>query len=63
MYAIAGYATVYEYFAYPKHIRPRLSQVLVLPPFQHQGLGTALLKSIYNHYKIMNEVKDITGEI
>ena len=61
MHAFAGYATVYEYFAYPKNIRPRISQMLVLPPFQRQGLGAALLTSIYNHYKIMSEVKDITG--
>lgn len=61
MYAIAGYATIYEYFAYPRNIRPRISQMLILPPLQRKGLGAALLMSIYNHYKIMKDVRDITG--
>lgn len=62
MYAIAGYATVYQYYAYPKNIRPRISQFLVLPPFQRQGIGANLLRTIYDHYKIMDEVLDITGK-
>ncbi|KAG7164503.1 Histone acetyltransferase type B catalytic subunit-like 2, partial [Homarus americanus] len=33
-YAYTGYTTVYEYYAYPANIRPRISQMLVLPPFQ-----------------------------
>lgn len=62
LYAIAGYATVYQYYAYPKNIRPRISQVLVLPPFQRQGIGATLLRTIYNHYLGMEEVLDITVE-
>lgn len=62
MFAIAGYATVYQYYAYPKNIRPRISQVLVLPPFQNQGIGANLLRTIYNHYVGMDEVLDITVE-
>lgn len=61
MYAIAGYATVYQYYAYPKNIRPRISQMLVLPPFQRQGIGANLLRTIYNQYLGMDEVLDITG--
>jgi histone acetyltransferase 1 len=26
-YAIAGYATMYQYYAYPDKVRPRISQV------------------------------------
>ena len=26
-FSIAGYATVYQYYAYPANIRPRVSQV------------------------------------
>lgn len=62
MYAIVGYATVYEYYAYPMNIRPRISQVLVLPPFQRRGLGASLLTAIYNHYKLVSNVTDITVE-
>ena len=28
-YAIAGYSTVYEYYAYPANKRPRISQVII----------------------------------
>lgn len=63
MYAIAGYATVYDYYAYPENKRPRISQFLVLPPFQKQGIGANLLRTIYNRYMCMSEVLDITGTV
>ncbi len=28
-YAIVGYATIYQYYAYPDKIRPRISQVRI----------------------------------
>lgn len=61
MYAIAGFATVYDYYAYPENKRPRISQFLVLPPFQRQGIGANLLRTIYNRYMCIAEVLDITG--
>ncbi|KAJ9589576.1 hypothetical protein L9F63_017214 [Diploptera punctata] len=61
-YAIAGYATVYEYYAYPNNIRPRISQVLVLPPFQRLGLGAELLDCLYKYYITHPKVLDITVE-
>ncbi|XP_069978242.1 histone acetyltransferase type B catalytic subunit isoform X1 [Penaeus vannamei] len=61
-YAVAGYTTVYEYYAYPANIRPRISQMLVLPPFQRLGLGAQMLDIIYNHYKNNAKVTDITVE-
>lgn len=62
MYAIAGYATVYHYYAYPNKIRPRISQMLVLPPFQRCGIGAELLQSVYHQYMCNPEVLDITVE-
>ncbi|XP_071526683.1 histone acetyltransferase type B catalytic subunit isoform X2 [Panulirus ornatus] len=61
-YAFAGYMTVYEYYAYPSNIRPRISQMLVLPPFQRIGLGAEMLNSIYSYYKNDAKVLDITVE-
>jgi len=61
-YAVAGYSTVYEYYAYPDRVRPRISQMLVLPPFQRQGLAANLLCSIYHHYQSQDCVADITVE-
>lgn len=61
-YASVGYSSVYQYFAYPDKIRPRVSQFLVLPPFQRLGVGTQLLQTIYKHYQAMEKVCDITVE-
>lgn len=61
-YATVGFATVYQYYAYPRHARPRIAQVLVLPPFQGLGAGAELLSAIYREYIGRNEVKDITVE-
>lgn len=57
-----GYTSVYRYYAYFDKIRPRISQVLILPPYQRQGLGAHLLETIYNHYQGQGEVLDITVE-
>ncbi|XP_011307205.1 histone acetyltransferase type B catalytic subunit [Fopius arisanus] len=61
-YGTIGFATVYQYYAYPHHTRPRIAQVLILPPFQKMGLCAHLLKAIYRQYIGRNEVKDITVE-
>ncbi|XP_047537480.1 histone acetyltransferase type B catalytic subunit [Vanessa atalanta] len=61
-YATAAYATVYRYYAYPQHTRPRVSQVLTLPPFRKMGICAHLLQAIYSHYIIQPEVVDITVE-
>jgi len=60
-YSIVGYSTVYNFFCYPDKIRKRISQFLVLPPFQKQGHGFQLLNTIYSCSKI-NPVQDITVE-
>ncbi|CAG2101444.1 unnamed protein product [Medioppia subpectinata] len=62
IYCFAGYATVYRYYAYPQRIRPRISQFLILPPFQKCGLGTKLLDTIYGFYIKDSNVYDITVE-
>ena len=42
-------------------MRPRISQMLVLPPFQRQGLGAKLLHAVSKHYWSIPKVVDITG--
>lgn len=61
-YGTVGFATVYQYYAYPNHTRPRIAQVLILPLFQNMGLGTHLLRGIYCEYIGKSNVKDITVE-
>ena len=62
LYCFVGYATVYRYYAYPDRMRPRISQFLILAPFQKCGLGSRLLEAIYSHYKNDPKVFDITVE-
>uniref|UniRef100_T1IZF3 Histone acetyltransferase type B catalytic subunit n=1 Tax=Strigamia maritima TaxID=126957 RepID=T1IZF3_STRMM len=61
-FAIAGFCTVYHYYAYPNLTRPRISQMLVLPPFQRRGIGAELLQTICTMYVADPEVLDITVE-
>ena len=51
-YAVVGYITVYQYYAYGRETnrtRPRISQMLVLPPYQRRGLGSQLLETVYRY--------------
>nr|CAG4640877.1 EOG090X06NC [Eulimnadia texana] len=61
-YATCGYATVYLYYAYPNNLRPRISQFLVLPPFQKLGLGAELLDVIYRSFSKDDQIVDVTVE-
>ena len=60
-FAICGYATVYLYYAYPNKTRPRISQFLILPPFQRMGLGAKLLNEVYRSFYKDSNILDITG--
>jgi histone acetyltransferase 1 len=62
MYAFVGYSAVYNFYCYPEMIRPRVAQMVVLPPFQRQGLGVELLSVIYRYYRGNPKVKEITVE-
>merc|ERR1719419_1734449 len=62
MHAFAGYMTVYNYYSYPEMTRPRISQVIVLPPYQRQGLCATLLQTFYNDCESRDGVRDITVE-
>ena len=60
-YTPVGFITVYLYYAYPDMKRPRISQVLILPPYQRKGHGRRLLTTIYDDLKKDSRVQDITG--
>ncbi|XP_062554253.1 histone acetyltransferase type B catalytic subunit [Armigeres subalbatus] len=62
-FAIAGYFTVYQYFSYPQFIRPRVSQILVLPPFQKLGIASRLIEgTVFKYFVSKENVADITYE-
>lgn len=61
-YASVGYSSTYMYFHYPDKHRPRISQFLILPPFQRMGIGTELMNQMYKHFQADEKVCDITVE-
>eukprot|EP01133_Synstelium_polycarpum_P017269 gene17269-20594_t len=65
-YGIVGYCTVYSFYHHPSTSRERISQFLVLPPYQRMGHGRHLFNSIYNYYKsnesVYGPVYDVTVE-
>ncbi|XP_006003025.1 histone acetyltransferase type B catalytic subunit isoform X1 [Latimeria chalumnae] len=62
LFAIVGYMTVYNYYVYPDKTRPRVSQMLILPPFQGEGHGAQLLEAVHKFYISVPSVLDITAE-
>lgn len=62
LYSTVGYTTIYLYYAYPQHIRPRISQMIVLPPYQRLGIGTKFLTVVYAQFQRDVRVRDITVE-
>ncbi|KAI1884842.1 hypothetical protein AGOR_G00214000 [Albula goreensis] len=62
LFATVGYMTVYNYYVYPDKTRPRVSQMLILPPFQGEGHGAQLLEAVHRFYCTLPLVQDITAE-
>ncbi|KAI9014769.1 histone acetyltransferase 1 [Gaertneriomyces semiglobifer] len=62
LYLIVGYMTYYEFFFYPNKKRMRISQFLVLPPYQGQGHGSALYRSAYSMFLDDTEIAEVTVE-
>ncbi|KAF8393487.1 hypothetical protein HHK36_021731 [Tetracentron sinense] len=58
---LLGFATVYRFYHYPDSSRLRISQILVLPPYQGQGHGRHLLETLYS-VAISEKVYDVTVE-
>ncbi|KAI4347028.1 hypothetical protein L6164_007877 [Bauhinia variegata] len=58
---LIGFTAVYRFHHYPDDTRLRLSQILVLPPYQHKGYGRYLLE-VLNDVVISENVFDLTVE-
>lgn len=61
-FPFVGYTTVYRYYAYPLNVRPRISQMLILPSYQKRGLGSKVLEIIADCYVKDKDVLDVTVE-
>ena len=58
----AAFATYYRHFHYPDQVRLKLSQLLVLPHYQNQGLARALLETAQQRALADDHVVDFTVE-
>ncbi|CAK7341647.1 unnamed protein product [Dovyalis caffra] len=58
---LLGFTALYRFYHYPDSTRLRLSQILVLPPYQHKGYGGHLVEVLYN-VAISEDVYDLTVE-
>ncbi|CCD23253.1 histone acetyltransferase catalytic subunit HAT1 NDAI_0B02180 [Naumovozyma dairenensis CBS 421] len=68
-----GYATAYMYWKYlggkdfdeskePKHYRAKVSQFLILPPYQGKGHGSKLYQAIFKNWLSNDLVREFTVE-
>lgn len=57
-----GFCTVYNFYAFPSNIRPRISQFFILPSHQKRGIGTKLYETVAKDLRAMESVVDITVE-
>lgn len=62
VYHFVGYSSLYPFFYWPDKTRLRLSQFIILPPFQKQGHGSQLYRAIYNYVLSQDSVAELTVE-
>ncbi|KAL5683562.1 hypothetical protein ACJX0J_009947 [Zea mays] len=60
-FELLGFASVHNFYHYPESIRLRISQILVLPPYQGEGHGLGLLEAI-NYIAQSENIYDVTIE-
>ena len=61
-YHFVGYSTLYPFYCFPERVRLRISQFLILPPYQQDGHGSALYTAIYQHVLAQPHIAELTVE-
>ncbi|KAL5528913.1 hypothetical protein ACEPAG_4887 [Sanghuangporus baumii] len=61
-YHFVGYSTLFPFFCFPDRVRMRLSQFVILPPYQHAGHGSALYTAIYRYVLDQSRIAELTVE-
>ncbi|KAF8558516.1 acyl-CoA N-acyltransferase [Imleria badia] len=61
-YHFVGYSSLYNFYCFPEKVRLRLSQFVILPPYQRQGHGSELYTAIYNFVVSRPDVSELTVE-
>ncbi|CAO3617074.1 unnamed protein product [Cunninghamella echinulata] len=62
IYTFIGYSSAYPFYCWPEQIRMRISQFLILPPYQNRGHGHQLYQTIYEIFSKRSDVCEITVE-
>ncbi|KAN0075406.1 Acyl-CoA N-acyltransferase [Tylopilus felleus] len=61
-YHYIGYSSLYNFYCFPEKVRLRLSQFVILPPYQRQGHGSELYTAIYKFVLSRPDVSELTVE-
>jgi histone acetyltransferase 1 len=61
-YSLLGYASVYSFLQNVSKMRARISQFVIMPPYQRKGFGTIILDVIYKDMITADECFEITVE-
>ncbi|SNX84277.1 related to histone acetyltransferase subunit HAT1 [Melanopsichium pennsylvanicum] len=57
-----GYTSLYKFWCWPDSSRIRLSQFVILPPYQKQGHGGMLYNCVYDQIRDRSNVSELTVE-
>lgn len=60
-YQTLGYALLYKFYAHPDSWKMRISQFLILPPYQGQGHGQRLYQAIMAYYAKQSDICEVNG--
>ncbi|OBZ75134.1 Histone acetyltransferase type B catalytic subunit [Grifola frondosa] len=61
-YHFVGYSTLYPFYCFPERVRMRISQFVILPPYQQEGHGSALYTAVYRHVLAQPRIAELTVE-
>ncbi|KAG6829850.1 hypothetical protein H0H92_003293 [Tricholoma furcatifolium] len=61
-YHFVGYSSLYPFYFFPEKTRMRLSQFVILPPYQHRGHGSELYNAIYRYILSQPNIAELTVE-
>ncbi|KAF8515885.1 acyl-CoA N-acyltransferase [Gautieria morchelliformis] len=62
IYHFVGYSSLYPFWCWPDKIRLRLSQFVILPPYQRHGHGSELYDALYRYLLTRDDVLELTIE-
>ncbi|TFK27427.1 histone acetyltransferase type B catalytic subunit [Coprinopsis marcescibilis] len=61
-YHFMGYTSLYPFYCYPEKVRLRLSQFVILSPYQRGGHGSELYRAVYNYVLSQPNIAELTVE-